>query len=199
MAGAGAAPAGMRALLVGAGGHARAVAQIVCSRGHQIAAYCDPAASAWLTGIRHVRDDADARELDLDCVVMGLGGTDSTELRRRLDLLQSYLASGWEAPPVVHRTAIIADDTEIEPGATILAGAIVQPGARIACAAIVNSGAIVEHDCTIGAGAHVAPGAVVLGGARIGPYAMVGANAVVLPGAIIDQAHLVPAGRVAGR
>ena len=183
----------MRILLVGAGGHARALVEILRRQGHEIAVYCAPVPSAWLPDVPHVADDGAARGLSLDALVMGLGGTDPAALQGRLDLLLAYLSDGWQAPAIRHGAATIAEDAVLGPAATVLAGAIVQPAAKIAEGAIVNSGAIVEHDSEIGAGSHVAPGAIVLGGARVGSAALIGAGAVVLPGARVPDRGLVPA------
>lgn len=180
-------------VLVGAGGHARALVEALAARGVGIAAYVDRAACAWLPGVRRFESDDAADGSDADGFVLGIGAVNPEGLLRRLDLFRRYAARGWKAPAVVHPAAIVSAGAEFGEGSHILAAAVVQPGAAIGAAAIVNTGAIVEHDSTIGAGAHVAPGAIVLGGCRIGDCAMIGAGAVVLQGATVPERTLVPA------
>jgi sugar O-acyltransferase (sialic acid O-acetyltransferase NeuD family) len=193
---------GVRLLLVGAGGHAGTVVDLVQKCGHQVSAYVDPAQSErrWLGQATRLDGPdesvlADERLAQLvDGVVMGIGGVRPEHLAVRLRLFDRYAAAFLEAPPaLVHPAAALAGRAAISPGATIMAGAIVNAAAAIGRAAVVNSGAIVEHDAVIGEGAHVAPGAIVLGGAMIGASAMIGAGAVVLPGARVPAAALVPA------
>ena len=177
--------------MVGAGGQAQAVVEVVRRRGDRIAAYCDPKPSPWLADADHLVDDDAAAALDLDGLVLGLGGVEPQALDRRLSLFRMYADRGWRSPPVVHDSAVISDTACLRQGAVVLAGAVVQPAAIVGEAAIVNTGAIVEHDCEVGAGSHLAPGAVVLGGARVGRGAMVGTGAVLLPGATVADGGLL--------
>jgi sugar O-acyltransferase (sialic acid O-acetyltransferase NeuD family) len=179
------------ATLIGAGGHARAVVEALEGSGGALGAYVDPRAADWLEA-EHFSDDG-AAGLEGRAIVLGLGGVDAPALRRRLALLDDYLARGCKAAPLVHPAATVSLAAILEPGAIVLAAAVVQPGVRLERGALVNTGAIVEHDSRIGAGAHIAPGAVVLGGCTLGACAMIGAGAVLLPGTRIDEGALVAA------
>jgi sugar O-acyltransferase (sialic acid O-acetyltransferase NeuD family) len=180
-------------VLVGAGGHARALVEALTARRVAVAAYVDRAACAWLPGVpRYETDDASASHR-ADGFVLGVGSVTPDGLARRLDLFRRYAARGWSAPPVVHPAAVVSASAVLGAGSHVLAAAVVQPGAAIGAAAIVNTGAIVEHDSSVGEGAHVAPGAIVLGGVRVGACAMIGAGAVVLQGAAVPERTLVPA------
>jgi len=183
----------MGLVLVGAGGHAKAVVEALGAAGHAITAYVDPAVCAWLDGVTRYETD-DASELhDADGFVVGLGAVSPEGLAWRLNLFRRYTGRGWSAPIVVHPAAFVSAGATLTEGSMALAGAIVQPGAMIGAAAIVNTGAIVEHDSSVGEGAHIAPGAIVLGGASVGACAMVGAGAILLPGAAVPDRTLVPA------
>lgn len=181
-------------MLVGAGGHARALAEALAARGLRIAAYVDRAACAWLPGVPRFESDDETEGHRADGFVLGIGAVSPDGLARRLDLFRRYAARGWSAPAVVHPSAIVSAGAALGEGCHVLAGAVVQPGAAIGKAAIVNTGAIVEHDGRLGEGAHVAPGAIVLGGCNVGDCAMIGAGAVVLQGASVPGRALVPAG-----
>jgi sugar O-acyltransferase (sialic acid O-acetyltransferase NeuD family) len=178
-------------LLIGAGGHARAVAEAAVATVGDIAAYVDPRPSNWLS-VAQLAADADVKANGIP-VVMGVGGVTATQLKARLALLDSYLGRGHPAPVIVHPHAYVSPSARLEAGAIVLAGAVVQPGAVIGRGAIVNTRAVVEHDSAIGEGSHAAPGSVVLGDCRIGRCVMIGAGAVVLSGTTIADEVLVPA------
>ena len=186
----GAGGGGVRLLLVGAGGHARPVAEAARLIGHEIVAYAAPEDSRWLD-VARVEDDA-VWPAGIEGFVIALGGMDGAALKRRLGVGLAHAERG-PAPPIVHPCATASAEARLRPGAVLLAGALVNPGADIGEHAIVNTGAIVEHDAQIGHGAHVSPGAIVLGGAAVGDCAMIGAGAVVLPGAAVPEGALVPA------
>lgn len=181
----------MACILIGAGGHAKAVAEAAEASIGDIVAYVDPRPADWLR-IARLTTDADVKANGIP-VVIGMGGVTAMQLKARLALLNSYLDRGHPAPAIVHPQAHVSPTARLDAGAIVLAGAVVQPGAVIGRGAIVNTRAVVEHDSTIGDGSHVAPGAIVLGGCRVGSCAMIGAGAVVLPAAAIDDEALVPA------
>lgn len=181
----------MKLLLVGAGGHARSVADTLHDNGHEITGYTALEPSTWL-GAKCL-SDAEVRPDDFDGFVMGVGGVTASKLAARIRLFRTYEAQSFMAVTVIHTTAYVARDADIAGGVSILHRAAVNAGAVVGAAAIINTGAIVEHDAIIGAGAHVAPGAIVLGGAKIGEGAMVGSGAVVLPGGDVSDGGLVPA------
>lgn len=184
---------GVNVLLVGAGGHAKAVYEAVVATGDSVTAYADVRPAGWLAARHWVDDQAADREEPNTLVVIGIGGATPESLRSRLAVLERYVQKGRTAPTVMHRTACVSPAAVLGPGVTVLAGAVVQPSAEIGRGAIVNTRAVVEHDSTIGAGSHVAPGAVVLGDCVIGECVMIGAGAVVLPGSAVPDDTLIPA------
>lgn len=180
----------VKLVLVGAGGHARPVAEAAELSGYRIVAYAAPDDSAWCPAPR-IDDDAAWPDEAEGCLI-GLGGIDGPSLARRSALARRHAARG-PAPAVCHPAAQVSGQASMDDGAVALAGAIVNGGARVGAFAIINTGAIVEHDTMIEEGAHVAPGAIVLGGAHVGAGAMIGAGAVVLPGVAVPEGALVPA------
>jgi sugar O-acyltransferase (sialic acid O-acetyltransferase NeuD family) len=180
-------------LLVGAGGHARAIVETLAAAKNPVDVYVDPQPSDWLRA-RHLRSDDDTDALSKERFVVGFGGMSPDQLSRRHAVFRRYRERGWTPRTVIHSSAIISERAEIGDGCIILALAVVQPAARLAEAVIVNTGAMVEHDSSVGAGSHIAPGAIVLGGCTIGEACMIGAGAIVLPGAKVADGTLVPSG-----
>lgn len=180
-----------RYVLLGAGGHGKALVEAIGATGAAIAVYVDPRASDWLTA-RHETEETAVSPGDGE-VAIGLGGLSSTKLGARLAMLDRFLDRGFAATPVVHPAAHVSPSATLEPGATILAGAVIQPGATVGRGAIINTNATVEHDSAIGAGAHVAPAAVVLGNCGIGDCCLIGASSVVLQGRRVPSGTFVAA------
>lgn len=205
-------------MVFGAGGHARAVVDVLERLGESVAAVVGEAGGrAWPVEV--LTDEAAA----LDRVVAaGLRavvaiGASAARLRVLDSILESAetriesartpiessefranaaLSIGEVAPPVVARTATVARDAELGPGTVVLEHAHVGPATRVGRGVIVNTGAIVEHDCAIDDGAHVAPGACVLGGASVGARTLVGSGARILPQVRVGADVTVGAGTV---
>lgn len=172
-------------ILIGAGGHARGIVEILEASGWRVSAYVDPLISSWLDRPRIEESEVP----DGASVAIGIGGVTPEQLDRRLATGESR----WVLVSVIHRSAIVSATAVVEPGAHVLAGAILEANVRVGRMAIVNSGATIIHDSSIGEGAHVAPGVTVLAGARIGRAAMIGAGAVVLPFTTVPDLSLAPA------
>lgn len=180
-------------LLVGAGGHAKAIVEALDAQGIALEAYVDRHEANWIATRRLDDDEAALAEGVLRPFVLGLGGTLPKALARRFALFKRYQTAGCPAPSIIHPASQVSPSAQIDDGSIILAGAVVQPGAVIESAAIVNTGAIVEHDSRLGAGSHLAPGAILLAAVSVGRCAMIGAGAVALPGSRVPDDCLVPA------
>ena len=180
-------------LLVGAGGHAKAIVDALSAQGITVGAYVDRQAAAWLAAKRFDDDETAIADGAVRPFVLGLGGASPDALIRRLALFERYRNAGCPAPAVIHPAARVSPSAQIGDGAIVLAGAVVQPGAVVEPGAIVNTGAIVEHDSRLGVGSHLAPGAILLGAVAVGRCAIIGAGAVVLPDSRVPDNCLVPA------
>lgn len=183
----------MQWILIGGGGHAKAVADILALRGQTVAGYVaheETPGSPW----RYLGDDDDAKFDSNAFIALGMGGVTPGGLRRRLEVFNHHLDEGHAAPPVISPHATMAGSADIGVGSTVMMGVCVQASARIGAGTIINTGAIIEHDCVIEDGAHIAPGAMVLGDCHIGRCAMVGAGAIILPGVQVPENAMVNAG-----
>ncbi len=195
------APHGKRQIvLLGAGGHARVVADAWRAAGGkpivgivipEDAVLPDtPIPHSWVKTDSVFLGEDPARYLLLNGIGLVPGR------RTRIMLAARYRAAGFHFAAVIHPAAVIASDCRIAGGAQIMAAAVLQTGAIVEEDAIVNTGVRVDHDCIIGSGAHIAPGAILCGNVKIGRAAFVGAGAVVLPGVRVGDGALVPAGLV---
>jgi UDP-perosamine 4-acetyltransferase len=185
-------------VVLGAGGHARSVVDVLERAGHAVVAVsgADPTADhggePWHVDV--LPDDREAFELiaarGLHAVV-AIGANPA-----RNGLVHALVARGLSVPPVVASTATVSPRSVLGAGTVVLEHAHVGPWTVVGEAVIVNTGAVVEHDCRVGAGAHVAPGAVLLGGAAVGDGALVGSGARILPRVTVGSRATIGAGAV---
>jgi len=184
-------------IVLGAGGHASVLVDILRSQGRSPMALVAPAmgvARAALAEIPlwHDEERILAHTPDEVELVNGIGSLPGTSLRA--DLFARYRALGYHFARVVSTNAVVSDYAVLEEGAQVMAGAILQAGTRIGPNSIINTGAIVDHDCHIGSDNHVAPGAVLSGGVVTGDGVHIGTGAAVIQGISIGAHAVVGAG-----
>lgn len=181
-------------LVLGAGGHGKAVVDLVLTHGGWRAAGVVDAAPrvAALLGVTVLGDESLLAALARS----GIGHAHPAVGNnvQRVAAAGRLAEAGFALPALVHPAAILSHGATIGEGVAVLARAVIGPEARIGRLALVNTGAIVEHDCIVEDAAHIAPGAVLTGGVRIGAGAMIGAGAVIRPGVTIGAGAIIGAG-----
>ena len=168
----------MGVVLLGAGGHARGIVEMLAEQGVTISAYADLKPCDWIGKPRVAGSDIGSGAR----VAFGIGGTTPGQPARPAPPARGR----WRPGAAVHKRAIVSPSARVDAGAHVMAGAVVQANARVGRLSIINTSAVVDHDAEIGEGTHV-------GGARIGRAAMIGAGAVVLPQAIVPDGALLGA------
>ncbi len=186
-------------IIIGAGGHARVLADALRESGFTLIGFTDAAQSEHGRRIDNVvvigGDEILGRySREQTVLVNGVGSVGAPDTRRAVQ--ERLTSAGWRFISVVHPRATVSRAAHIEEGAQIMAGAVIQAGARIGGATIVNTAASVDHDCEIGAYCHIAPGAVLSGGVRLGEGCHIGAGAVIIQGLHIGAASMIGAGAV---
>ena len=184
-------------VVVGAGGHARVVADVIRLRGdYLIRGFVDGA-----------HPDRRGREFEGSEV---LGGDDQlTALRAegvryaavavgdnaaRLRIAEQLQNLGYELPALIHPDATVAASVRVGAGTVVFARAVVNPATTLGRVVIINTAASVDHDCDIGDAVHIAPGAHLAGEVRVGPGALIGVGSAVRPRITIGRGATVGAG-----
>lgn len=187
-----------RAIVYGASGHGRVVADILRACGVQVEGFVDddPLTPQQVSGL-NILGNAEwlAEQAARRPVAVALGVGDNFDRRA---IAERCVTAGMPLLTAVHPSATIAPTARISPGVVVMAHAVVNPDAMVGHGAIINTGAIVEHDCWIGSFAHLSPrvaigghvqvgdlswlgiGSTVIANVRIGAYSIVGAGATVL-------------------
>jgi acetyltransferase EpsM len=186
-----------RLLILGAGGHGRAVADLARACGFTVAGFTDRSSFAGGPGNPVLGTDAELAALirpqQIDGGVVGVG---NTALARRAQLYGVLVAAGVPQPALVHPRAVVSPSAEVGAGSVVFAGDVLGSGVRIGVNAVLYSGVVVEHECVIGDHAYLSPGVVLSGQVTVEAGAFLGAGAVVLPGLRIGAGAVVAAGAV---
>jgi sugar O-acyltransferase (sialic acid O-acetyltransferase NeuD family) len=192
---AGSAPVALLPLVVvGAGGHARVLVDIVEKQArYRVVGLIDERPNLRGTSVlgypvlggREVLDRSDAPAHAI--VAIGAAAP-------RAAWQEHLEARGFQLAVLVHPGAHVGRDVRLGGGTTLMAGAIVNSGSRLGRGVIVNTGASIDHDCEIGEFVHVAPGARLAGGVRVGDRAHVGIGACVIQNLRVGAGAVIGAG-----
>ncbi|MGE0625202.1 MAG: acetyltransferase [Pseudomonadales bacterium] len=181
--------------LVGAGGHARVVYDLVqlLEPGRAVRWHDD----AWQTLL--AVPPIVAIE-PIDTLVTGSEQSDVFvaigDAKVRLSLMEALQNRGHRLISLVHPFTSVSPYSEIGAGSICMAGVILQSGALLGRGVIINTAASVDHDCVIGDGTHIAPGARLAGGVTVGEQAWIGAGSVVREGVSVGARATIGAGAV---
>lgn len=186
------------ALVCGAGGHAKVVAEILRLNGWEVVGFLDAVSPCrkgeHFYGSKVLGGDEVLEELlrsDVRNVVVGFGDN-----RLRLKTADRLAGLGFSLLTAVHPNAVCAADVTIGDGTVVASGAVVGPSSAIGRNAIINTQASLDHDCVIHDGSHVGPGAIVTGVVEVGECAWIGAGAVIADHKRIGPDAIVGAGAV---
>ncbi len=184
-------------VLIGAGGHAKVLADIIrLSTDLELVAVLDDDSTKHGGSFGGVKifgatELLEGRPGNAEACVVGIGRNSirARYFERARDL-------GYRLPPVVHPSAVIASDVVLSPGLCVMAGAVVNPGTELGINVVLNTNSAVDHDNRIGDHAHLHPGAILSGGVEVGPYTYIGTNAAVNPYLKIGARSMVGSGAV---
>ena len=188
-------------LLYGAGGHAKAVLEMIQAVGaFGVVGIVDdnPALtgtsvlSVPVLGTRDILPGLLERGVFL--AANGVGGIINIDIRVKLfELLTSY---GFAFPILRHPRATVEPSARLEDGVQVFANAYIGSSAVLHEKCMVNTGAVVSHDCEIGRYSHIAPGCLLAGHVHVGERALVGMGVTTIIGLKIGEGARVGNGAV---
>jgi len=183
-----------RAVIAGAGGHAKVIIEILEESGdYEISACTTPdGPSAPLLGIPVPGGDDLLARFHVSGVRHAFAAIGDNRARRQA--LDRLTAAGFRLINAVSRRANVSPRVRLGAGIAIMPGAVVNVDTEIGDGVIVNTGATVDHDCHIGPCVHIAPGATVAGRVTIGEGAFLGAGCRIIDGISIGAWTVVGAG-----
>ena len=187
-----------RIVVIGGGGHARALISVLKKTSWNVVGYTDPLDKGIILGVARLGADSVLPQLlrtyDDGRAAIGVGKIDTSS--KRLRLQEELEAIGYEFPTIVSPTAVLNEEVTLGEGTVVLDVAAVGAGTAVGRGCILNTNCTVEHDCRVGDDVHIAPGAVVSGGVTIGKGCLIGAGVTIIQGLTICENCLIGAGAV---
>lgn len=174
----------MRVLVIGAGGHAHVIADILlqmklCGSGLEPIGCLDDnpdLIGQQILGLPIRGSLTSLSTIAHDALVVAIG---DNAIRCRV--FSALEQKGECFVTACHPSAIVAPGVQIGPGTAICAGAVVNPGSVIGANVILNTACTVDHHNRIEDHAHIAPGVHLGGDVSVGEGALVGIGAIVMP------------------
>lgn len=184
-----------KVIIIGAGGHAKVIADIIEKSGDQIVGFLDDKIEKntiivkdyKVIGDLNSRFSLSIANKDYEFIT-AIGDNKKREEISKSPNLKFYTA--------IHPSAQIGLDVKIEEGTAIMANVCINSSARIGKHCIINTGAIIEHDNIIENFVHISPNSALGGTVRIGENTHIGIGSVVKNNITICKNCTVGAGAV---
>ena len=184
-------------LLIGAGGHASVLLELLIEQEVNILGYVSPFPATnkkLFSGLHWFQNDNDILEFDKSTIklVNGIGSLPSNT--RRADLYRQYKKLGYSFATLVSKDAYVSTYAHLGEGVQVMCGATIQTGTRVGCNSIVNTGSIVDHDCSIGSNNHIATGVTISGQVTSKENVHFGTGSSVIQSITLNENAVVGAG-----
>lgn len=180
-------------IVVGSGGHAISCVDIINNTNKfEIIGYVDQFEKKNFFGLKYLgTDDEFINNFDKSiCVFLAVGQIKDS--RKRSELYQKYLNSGFELPAIISNTAIVSNYSEISKGSIIMNNVIIGGYSKIGENCIINNNALIEHNCIIGKNSHISTGVIINGDCVIGKNSFIGSNSTINNNVNIEDFSIVP-------
>lgn len=181
-------------LIIGAGGHAKVIADIVIKSGDNVVGFLDDNVNIGtdILGYRILGKvelcQTIANEHRGLKFIIGIG---SNTIRRLIS--EKYDLKYYTA---IHPSSIIGLNVKIGYGTTVMAGSVINVDAQIGNHCIVNTSASIDHDCQIDDYVHICPGTFIAGNVNIGNQSLVGIGATIKNNVTLANDVIIGAGAV---
>ena len=160
-------------VIIGAGGHAAVIADILYKCGHTVKGFLSDDTAAGTKVLDNiVLGNLDSWQEHRDCLFIIGVGDNSTRER----IAQTY---PMEYGIAIHPSVVMGSQVEVGRGSVIMAGCIINPRTIIGEHCIINTSASLDHDNKIGDFAHISPGVTLAGAVSIGRRTHIGTGSCV--------------------
>lgn len=189
----------MKAIVLGAGGHARVVLAMLAATGdYDVAGVVDtdtPRPGEIILGVPvlgGINQLTELRNTGVEAAFVAIG-----DGAARAKAQATLASEGYALPPLVHPSAFISPNVHLGAGTQVCALAFVGPEAVLGDGVVINTQAAVDHESRIGDFATISPAVTIAGRCTIGAGAFLGLGAKVSHGLMIGAGARLGAGAVA--
>ena len=186
-------------LILGAGGHAKVVAETALASGVATTItffddrctgldVCLPVLGWPVIGPLDLSLQADTRS-QFDAAVVAIGHPAT-----RLHWIKQLQVAGYHLPVLMHPTAWVSPSAQFGPASVVFSQVAVQAQVSIGTGAILNTGCSVDHDAELADGVHLCPGSRLAGEVNVGARSWIGIGASVIQQVRIGSDVTVGAG-----
>ncbi|MEM7338496.1 MAG: NeuD/PglB/VioB family sugar acetyltransferase [Actinomycetota bacterium] len=180
-------------VVLGAGGHAKVVIELLQTSGRSVA-YCVGGADGprECLGIEVLCGYDELGRLRAAGHRHAFPAVGDNALRRRL--AAEAIDAGFELVNAISPSAVVSPSARLGVGVAVMAGVVINAATTIGDLAIINTGATVDHDGSIGTAAFVGPQCALAGTVTVGDDAFIGTGTAVIPTITIGAGATVGAG-----
>lgn len=180
-------------LVLGAGGHAKVVIELLVAAGHSVG-YCiaQPGSPPRCLHVEVLTGDGHLQRLYAQGYRLAFPAVGANAIRERI--AKEAVGLGYRLANAISPRAMVSPSAVLGQGIAIMGGVVINAAARIDDLAIINTGATVDHDCHIGTAAHVAPRCALAGNVTVGQQVFLGIGTVVIPDITIGDHAILGAG-----
>lgn len=187
-----------KVLIIGAGGHARSVMDIILQNNeYEIVGCIDNCYDSrkQVEGMEHIpiigNDDMllEFRKAGIYHCFVALG---NNNLREKL--FHKIKDLGFTPINVISKHAILSSTVNLGDGICIMPGAILNINVVVEDNCILNTNCSIDHDCFIGKNSHIAPGVTLSGAVVVNKNVQIGTGACVIDGINIRERAFIGAG-----
>ncbi len=187
-------------VLLGVGGHASVLIDVIQLLGYNILGYTNPTPidnSHFIDILSYLGADEKITQYSPQEIQLANGLGSVGPIIERKQLFQYFTQLGYSFANLRHPSAIISrSHVYHDQGLQALANSVVNTHSTLGANVILNTGAIIEHHCTLGNHCHIAPRAVICGHCHIGDAVHIGANATINQGIHIGNGAVIASGSV---
>ncbi|MCS5712334.1 NeuD/PglB/VioB family sugar acetyltransferase [Candidatus Berkiella aquae] len=187
-------------IIIGAGGHAAVLAEIIKLRNLPVVGVValNEQEIKGYPEYPYLGKDEEIDEYDPATIqlVNAVGAVSVEKNAIREQLFHQFTQKGYHFATLIHPSAVVASTATFKEGAQIMAGAIIQPNVVIGHNTIINTGASIDHDCEIGDNVHIAPRATLSGNIKVGNKTHIGVGATLIQGITVGDEAMICAGAI---
>lgn len=181
-----------KVVIIGAGGHAKVIADIILKSGDKVIGFLDDnqKIGTQVLDYKVIGNINDIANINKNYYyVIGIGDSKSRyEIYNKYRNIKYYTA--------VHPSAVIAKDVIIGTGTVIMANAVINNCTCIGDFCIINTACVIEHNSIIGNFVHISPTSTLSGTVKVCDFVHIGTGTKVKNNININKKCIIGVGSV---